>query len=182
MTGNPPPSDPRNAWTGRPLPDRACSIGGLHPVEYPTFHFFQAGRYGRIPVDAFQIAVGESRVKLRLQAWVDQRRRAIGRGKAAHGADHACGVFRTHDEIDPGIGRNDAAAYAWINFVMRPENAARVIRSVGSFSTANGTAPLIDPRLKAQFDAAFPNGDLKGIHWYPAIPAGLEEMEGRVLD
>jgi len=82
----------------------------------------------------------------------------------------------------PARGRNDAAAYAWINFVMRPENAARVIRSVGSFSTANGTAPLIDPRLKAQFDAAFPNGDLKGIHWYPAIPAGLEEMEGRVLD
>ena len=82
----------------------------------------------------------------------------------------------------PARGRNDAAAYAWINFVMRPENAARVIRSVGSFSTANGTAPLIDARLKAQFDAAFPNGDLKGIHWYPAIPAGLEEMEGRVLD
>jgi len=36
--------------------------------------------------------------------------------------------------------------------------------------------------LKAQFNAAFPNGDLKAIHWYPAIPPGLEEMEGRVLD
>ena len=23
---------------------------------------------------------------------------------------------------------------------------------------------------------------VKDIHWYPAIPAGLEEMEGRVLD
>jgi spermidine/putrescine transport system substrate-binding protein len=23
---------------------------------------------------------------------------------------------------------------------------------------------------------------LKGIHWYPAIPPGLEEMEGRILD
>jgi spermidine/putrescine transport system substrate-binding protein len=44
------------------------------------------------------------------------------------------------------------------------------------------TAPLIDPRLKAQFAAAFPNNDLKRIHWYPAIPPGLEEMEGRVLD
>lgn len=82
----------------------------------------------------------------------------------------------------PARGRNDAAAYAWINFAMRPENAARVIKSVGSFSAAKNTEALIDPRLKAQFAAAFPNNNLKGIHWYPAIPPGLEEMEGRVLD
>jgi spermidine/putrescine transport system substrate-binding protein len=82
----------------------------------------------------------------------------------------------------PARGRNDAAAYAWINFTMRPENAARVIKSVGSFSAARNTEPLIDPRLKAQFAAAFPNNNLKSIHWYPAIPPGLEEMEGRVLD
>ena len=82
----------------------------------------------------------------------------------------------------PARGRNDAAAYAWINFTMRPENAARVVKSVGSFSAAMNTAPLIDPRLKAQFAAAFPNNDLTHIHWYPAIPPGLEEMEGRVLD
>jgi spermidine/putrescine transport system substrate-binding protein len=82
----------------------------------------------------------------------------------------------------PARGRNDAAAYAWINFTMRPENAARVVKSVGSFSAAKGTEALLDPRLKAQFAAAFPNNDLKGIHWYPAIPTGLEEMEGKVLD
>lgn len=82
----------------------------------------------------------------------------------------------------PARGRNDAAAYAWINFTMRPENAARVIKSVGSFSAAKNTEALIDPRLKAQFAAAFPNNNLKSIHWYPAIPPGLEEMEGRVLD
>jgi spermidine/putrescine transport system substrate-binding protein len=82
----------------------------------------------------------------------------------------------------PARGRNDAAAYAWINFTMRPENAARVVKSVGSFSTARGTEALIDPRLKAQFAAAFPNNSLKNIHWYPAIPPGLEELEGRVLD
>src|SRR6202000_1361086 len=35
----------------------------------------------------------------------------------------------------PARGRNDAAAYAWINFTMRPENAAKGIKSVGSFST-----------------------------------------------
>jgi len=82
----------------------------------------------------------------------------------------------------PARGRNDAAAYAWINFTMRPENAARIIKSVGNFSAAKDTAPLVDPRLKAQFAAAFPESALKNIHWYPAIPPGLEELEGKVLD
>jgi spermidine/putrescine transport system substrate-binding protein len=82
----------------------------------------------------------------------------------------------------PARGRNDAAAYAWINFTMRPENAARVIKSVGNFSAAKGTAPFVDPRLKAQFRASFPENAFKNIHWYPAIPPGLEEIDGRVLD
>jgi spermidine/putrescine transport system substrate-binding protein len=82
----------------------------------------------------------------------------------------------------PARGKNDAAAYAWINFTMRPENAARVIKSVGNFSAARDTAPLVDPRLKAQFTAAYPDSALKNIHWYPAIPSGLEEIEGKVLD
>jgi len=82
----------------------------------------------------------------------------------------------------PARGRNEVAAYAWINFAMRPENAARIIKSVGNFSAAKGTAPFVDPRLKAQFVAAFPDSALKNIHWYPAIPPGLEEIEGRVMD
>lgn len=82
----------------------------------------------------------------------------------------------------PARGRNEAAVYAWINFTMRPENAARVIKSVGNFSAAKGTAPFVDPRLKAQFVASFPKSALKNIHWYPAIPPGLEEIDGRVLD
>ena len=82
----------------------------------------------------------------------------------------------------PARGKNDAAAYAWINFTMRPENAAKVVKSVGNFSAAKDTAPLVDPRLKAQFPAAFPDSALKNNHWYPAIPSGLEEIEGKVLD
>jgi spermidine/putrescine transport system substrate-binding protein len=82
----------------------------------------------------------------------------------------------------PARGHNDAAVYAWINFTMRPENAAKVIKSVGNFSAARNTATFVDPHLKAQFTAAFPDSALKNIHWYPAIPPGLEEIEGRVLD
>jgi spermidine/putrescine transport system substrate-binding protein len=82
----------------------------------------------------------------------------------------------------PARGKNDAAAYAWINFTMRPENAVRVVKSVGNFSAAKDTGPGVDPRLKAQFTAAFPPAVLAQIHWYPAIPPGLEEIEGKVLD
>jgi len=82
----------------------------------------------------------------------------------------------------PARSRNEAAAYAWINFTMRPQNAARVIRSVGNFSAAKGTAPYVDPHLKEQFMASFPETAFKNVHWYPAIPPGLEEIEGKILD
>jgi spermidine/putrescine transport system substrate-binding protein len=82
----------------------------------------------------------------------------------------------------PARARNLDAAYAWINFTMRPDNAARVIKSVGNFSAAQGTAPYVDPRLKEQFRLAFPEAQFKNVHWYPAIPPGLEEIEGRLLD
>jgi spermidine/putrescine transport system substrate-binding protein len=81
----------------------------------------------------------------------------------------------------PARGRNDAGAYAWINFVMRPEIAARVARSIGNFTAARGADQLMDPRVRAQFAETFPDG-LKNIKWYPAIPAGLEQIEGEVLD
>jgi spermidine/putrescine transport system substrate-binding protein len=82
----------------------------------------------------------------------------------------------------PARGRNDAAAYAWINFTMRPDIAARITRSVGNFSAAKNAENLVDATLKAQFAASFPDAVIKHIHWYPAIPPGLEEIEGRVLD
>jgi spermidine/putrescine transport system substrate-binding protein len=82
----------------------------------------------------------------------------------------------------PARGRNDAAAYAWINFTMRPDIAARITKSIGNWTAAVGTDSLVDPSLRAQYNATFPEGAFKNIHWYPAIPSGLEEIEGRVLD
>jgi spermidine/putrescine transport system substrate-binding protein len=81
----------------------------------------------------------------------------------------------------PARGRNDAGAYAWINFVMRPESAALVAKSIGNFTASKGADKLMDPRVRAQFVATFPDG-LRNIKWYPAIPPGLEEIEGGVLD
>jgi spermidine/putrescine transport system substrate-binding protein len=82
----------------------------------------------------------------------------------------------------PAKGRNDAAAYAWINFNMRPEIAAKVAGSAGNFTASKGADALMEARLKAQFAASFPEAALKNVRWYPAVPAGIEEIEGRVLD
>jgi spermidine/putrescine transport system substrate-binding protein len=65
---------------------------------------------------------------------------------------------------------------------MRPDIAARITRAVGNWTAARGTEELVDPRMRAQYNASFPEGAFKNIKWYPAIPWGLEELEGRILD
>src|SRR6202521_4986273 len=82
----------------------------------------------------------------------------------------------------PARGRHDAAAYAWINFTMRPDVAAKITNSVGNWTAARGTENLVNQKFRAQFNASFPGGAFKDIHWYPAIPSGIEETEGRILD
>ena len=82
----------------------------------------------------------------------------------------------------PAKGKNDAAAYAWINFVMKPDIAAKVAGSAGNFTASKGAEDMMDPVLKKQFADSFPVAALKNIKWYPAVPAGIEEIEGRVLD
>ena len=40
----------------------------------------------------------------------------------------------------------------------------------------------MDAKMKAQFNESFSADALKNIKWYPAIPAGLEELDGKILD
>lgn len=82
----------------------------------------------------------------------------------------------------PAKGKNDAAAYAWINFNMRPDIAAKVAGVVGNFTASKGADQMMDPVLKKQFAESFPEAALNNIKWYPAVPPGIEDIEGRVLD
>lgn len=82
----------------------------------------------------------------------------------------------------PARGKNDAAAYKWINFVMRPEIAAKITASAGNFTASKGADQLIEGKLKEQFAASFPPAALDNVNWYPAVPAGLEAIEGKILD
>jgi spermidine/putrescine transport system substrate-binding protein len=82
----------------------------------------------------------------------------------------------------PAKGRNDDAAYKWINFNMKPEIAAKVAATAGNFTASNGADKLMQGKLKDQFAESFPKAAIDNIKWYPAVPAGIEEIEGKVLD
>lgn len=82
----------------------------------------------------------------------------------------------------PAKGRNDAAAYKWINFNMQPAIAAKVAASAGNFTASNGADKLTQGKLKEQFAESFPKAAIDNIKWYPAVPAGIETIEGKVLD
>ncbi|MBO1905507.1 extracellular solute-binding protein [Microvirga sp. 3-52] len=82
----------------------------------------------------------------------------------------------------PAKGRNDDAAYTWINFNMKPEIAAKVAATAGNFTASNGADKLMQGKLKEQFAESFPKAAIDNIKWYPAVPAGIEEIEGKVLD
>ncbi len=82
----------------------------------------------------------------------------------------------------PAQGRADAAAYEWINFVMQPEIAAMITEEAGNFTASQGADAFANDTLKAQFQASFPAEAIDNIRWYPPVPAGIEQLEGPVLD
>jgi spermidine/putrescine transport system substrate-binding protein len=82
----------------------------------------------------------------------------------------------------PAKGQADDAAYAWINFVMQPEVAALITEAAGNFTASKGADEFAADELKAKFQASFPIEAIDNIKWYPPVPAGLEALEGGVLD
>ncbi len=82
----------------------------------------------------------------------------------------------------PAKAKNTAAAYKWINFMLRPENAA-VFTNMEKYGTASkGAIQLCDPAVKANFERSFSAADIDNIKWYPPVPAKLEQIEGKILD
>ena len=82
----------------------------------------------------------------------------------------------------PAKTKAEDAAYKWINFVMRPEIAAQIVEASGSFSASKGSDDLVPESIKKAYKEAFPPEVIANIKWFPAIPAGLEDMEGKILD
>lgn len=82
----------------------------------------------------------------------------------------------------PSKAKNVEAAYKWINFMLKPENAA-VFTNMEKYGTASaGAIDHYDPDVKANFQRSFSQADIDNIKWYPPVPAKLESMEGLILD
>lgn len=82
----------------------------------------------------------------------------------------------------PAKGQADDVAYEWINFVMQPEIAAKITAAAGNFTASAGADEFAEDALKAKYQASFPQEATDNIKWYPPVPAGLEQIEGEVLD
>jgi spermidine/putrescine transport system substrate-binding protein len=82
----------------------------------------------------------------------------------------------------PAKAKNVDAAYKWINFMMRPENAA-VFTNAEKYGTASaGSGKFLNSEIKSNFERCFPMRAIANIKWYPPVPAKLEEIEGLILD
>lgn len=82
----------------------------------------------------------------------------------------------------PAKAENLDAAYKWINFMLRPENAA-AFTNLEKYGTASkGSIELTDPTVRGNFERSFTQKDIDNIKWYPPVPAKLEAIEGMILD
>ncbi len=82
----------------------------------------------------------------------------------------------------PAKSQNVSAAYKWINFMMRPENAAYFTNQSGYGSASKGANKYLKKDIRDNFERSFTKADIDNIKWYPPVPAGLESIEGRILD
>ncbi len=82
----------------------------------------------------------------------------------------------------PRKGKADAAAYKWINFVMRPDIVKLMSDSTGAISAVKGGVDLLPDDKKAAVKVAFDDKALANLKFFANIPAGLEDIEGKALE
>lgn len=82
----------------------------------------------------------------------------------------------------PAKAKNVKGAYAWINFMLEPENAAYFTNKEGYGTASKNVAKYLDKEIKDNFERSFTKADIDNINWYPPVPAALEKIEGKLLD
>jgi len=82
----------------------------------------------------------------------------------------------------PKKTKAEAAAYKWINFVMQPKIAAMIVEAAGNFTAAKDGDKYVSEAKRKVYQDTFSAAAIDNIKWYPPVPAGLEDMEGKVMD
>ncbi len=82
----------------------------------------------------------------------------------------------------PAKAKNVDGAYKWINFMLRPENAA-VFSNMEKYATASkDAAKFLDADVRDNISRSFTAADIDNIKWYPPVSAEIEQIEGKLLD
>ncbi len=82
----------------------------------------------------------------------------------------------------PAKAKNVDAAYKWINFMLRPDNAAAFTNAEKYGTASGGSIELLERTVRENFQRCFPPQAIANIKWYPPVPAKLEAIEGKILD
>ena len=82
----------------------------------------------------------------------------------------------------PKKTKAEDAAYKWINFVMQPKIAAMITEAAGNFTAAKDGDKYVSEAKRKVYQDTFSEAAIDNIKWYPPVPAGLEDMEGKVMD
>ncbi len=82
----------------------------------------------------------------------------------------------------PAKAKNVEGAYKWINFMLRPENAAIFTNLDTTLSASAGASQFLEPKIRENFERSFTKAHIANIKWYPPVPAKLEAIEGKILD
>jgi len=82
----------------------------------------------------------------------------------------------------PKKSKNVEGAYKFINFMMKPENAAVFTNKEGYGTASLGSEKFLKQEIKDNFARSFSKADLDNIKWHPPVPEGFEEIEAKALE
>lgn len=82
----------------------------------------------------------------------------------------------------PAKAENIEGAYKWINFMLKPENAAEFTNAEKYGTASKEASQYYEASIKDNFSRSFTAADIDNIKWYPPVPAKLEQLEGKILD
>ena len=82
----------------------------------------------------------------------------------------------------PAKSKNIDGAYKFINFMLRPENAAYFTNKEGYGTASAGAEKFLNDEIKGNFARSFSKADIDNIKWHPPVPAGFESIESKALE
>ena len=82
----------------------------------------------------------------------------------------------------PAKAKNIDGAYKWINFMLEAKHAAVFTNDQGYGTASKDAVKYLKPEIKDNFTRTFSQADIDNIKWYPALPAGFDKIESKILE